>query len=309
MNKILPSLFTLLLLGACRPKISTIHSATNPFRDEHLKSLALSQYYRWFQTFEREQNTTRVDNHLSMLSNNIILKTYTGPLYGKEGMKGFLNHVKDWKNSHHVEEVQITNSATDTLLLEATILYQNILPDKIRNTYKIHYTVKLKPMMNELPLFTHISLMPTATLANGTFEDAYAENRSKSFMYYWLYLMDDSDAWDNRLGELLATNFTVRSDNLVASDDEELRSWLKREKRKKIYSIHIMKAQKTSTNPDGTIQAVVEVEWKGVSRTGRTTVGVFQYTLMLENHLDERFARLKSLEIKQISPLREEATA
>lgn len=76
-----------------------------------------------------------------------------------------------------------------------------------------------------------------------------------------------------------------------------------------IYSIHIMKAQKTSTNPDGTIQAVVEVEWKGVGRTGKTTVGIFQYTLMLENHLDERFARLKSLEVKQVSPLREEATA
>jgi len=40
------------------------------FQTKQQEYLALTQYYRWFQPFERQQNDKRIKNHLDLLSDS-----------------------------------------------------------------------------------------------------------------------------------------------------------------------------------------------------------------------------------------------
>ncbi|EEM05528.1 MULTISPECIES: hypothetical protein [Bacillus] len=52
-------------------------------------------------------------------------------------------------------------------------------------------------------------LEPTGTVENPQFKSAYAENRAKSFMHYWLYLMKTASVNSDKFKELLADQFEL----------------------------------------------------------------------------------------------------
>ncbi len=297
------SILAILTFASCSQKMHRNHQGADEFRVDHQKNLVLVQYYRWFQVFERELTPTRMDNHLELLSDNILITTYTGPLRGKDGMVGFANHVKDWKNSHHIENVMVREGKADTLLLEADILYQNILPDTKRNSYRLHYSTKLTPVLGELPQFTHVTLLPTETVANPTFEDAYNENRSKSLVYYWLLLMDNSTVNKPKFGELMVPAFRFGMDTEANKDDKQFFSWLRDAKKKVIGTNHIPKNFIVSNTKDGKIQVSFDVQQKSIDINEVKFLAEFHHDWILENNLDERFARVREMKITQTKPI------
>lgn len=268
----------------------------------HQTNLALAQYYRWFQTFEREQNDQRIKNHLSLLSDSVLITTYNGPMHGKEGMLGFLKYVSTWKNSHHIERVSVKPSNDGTIELEADILYKNILPDKKQNTYKLNYITELKEINNELPVFNSISLLPTATIENPTYEDAYTENRSKSFMHYWFYLLDNPSGNANKFRELLAPDFHLQQSEANISNYEQFESWLRKKHSNCRASLHSYKNFKSKTNADQTISVSLDVVWKGINLKGEKITAEIHHEWILESKLDKRFARIKDIKSQQIRP-------
>ena len=276
----------------------------NIFQTKQQEYLALTQYYRWFQTFEREQNERRIKNHLSLLSDSILMNTYNGPVKGKDGMKWFLDYVKPWKNSHHVEKVKVVQNSDAFLSLEADILYQNILPDSSRNNYKLHYSTTLKQIDNELPIFTFIELLPTSKMDSPTFEDAYVENRSKSFMYYWMFLVDNLKGNEGKFKELLAPDFSLDLPFVErVKSGEQFEVWRKMMQSKISSSLHSPKNFKANTNTDGTFHVSFDVEWRTIGVNGDKTSIEAHYDWILENNLDERFARIKEMKVKQIKPV------
>lgn len=266
------------------------------------KNLALTQYYRWFLAFERELNDIRINNHLNILSDDVSITTVGGPIKGKEGMVRFLNYVKSWKNAHQIENVIVEQNKDNTLSLNADIVYQNILPDLTKNTYKIHYATVLKKVENDLPIFTELTLLPTETLEDSTFKDAYVENRSKSLLHYWMHVMDNLQGNQDAFKEIIASDFKLSLPANNITNYNQLETWIKTIQNQIKVSLHSFKNFKATTNSDNTINVSVDIEWKGVNIKGEKMVAEIHHDWTLENNLDERFARIKEIQTKVTKP-------
>lgn len=288
---------------AQQKEVKATANAENIFRKEQQGNLALVQYYRWFQAFETEQNEARINNHLAILSDSVLITTYNGPLKGKEGMLGFLDYVKSWKNSHHIKETVVTVNNDGSITLEADIVYQNILPDGKQNEYNLHYTTRLTEYKDGFPVFSEIKLLPVKTMENPVFEDAYTENRSKSIMYYWLYLADTYFENGAALEELVAPDFRLKlSEEEEIAGYEQFNVLMGNIRGQSKETLHTLKNLKSTLNADQTISVSADVEWKGINHKGEKRTGEVHHDWVLENNPDDRFAKIKEMKFTVTRP-------
>ena len=228
--------------------------------------LALAQYHRWYQVYEVPFNKARIDNQLDILADDVEISSTAGITKGKEGLEDRLRIFEGWQNAHHVKNTQVQLLDNNELSLEADILYQNIRPDDSRYSYTIHYTTTLQLRENHLPVFTKVKLEPTGTIDVPQFQSAYAENRAKSFMHYWLYLMETVAVNVDKFKELLAEKFeldlsTTSKIETLDKFDEWIGSIPSRIKD----SAHCVKNFSFKENADNTINVSVDFEWEGIS--------------------------------------------
>lgn len=274
----------------------------NHFIKKHNEHMALVQFYRWFQIFEREQTAARINNHLSMLSDSVLVTTQSGLLEGKAGMLGFMNYVSSWKNTHHIEKISVVDNKDGNLFLEADIVYQNILPDGGRNSYRLHYTTQLEKRKGDLPIFTSLTLLPTAVIKDRVFEDAYVENRSTSLVYYWMYLADNRNM--EKMHDLLTSDVQVRSGKDEISGNQRYTAWLNRSQNKYEAELRTFKNITSSMDADGSIHLSMDVEWKGVDGRGRNYSSESHHQWLVSDNADETFARIKKMTITETVPIR-----
>ncbi|NQF16103.1 hypothetical protein HPY31_19585 [Brevibacillus sp. HB1.3] len=265
--------------------------------------LALTQYYRWYQVYEVPLNKARVDNQLDILSDDVEISSQAGTSKGKLGIEDRLKMFEGWQNAHHVENTTIKQLNDEELSLEADILYQNIRPDNSRYSYKIHYSTTLRLRDNDLPLFTKVHLEPTGTVENPQFQSAYAENRAKSFMHYWLYLMETASVNSDKFQELLADHFELDlSTTSKINTLEGFNEWLTTIPNQVKQSGHYPKNLSVTENADHTITVSVDFEWEGISTQNKRMIAETHHEWILENNLDERFARMKMMKVIQTKP-------
>lgn len=273
------------------------------FQDIKNNHLALTQYYRWYQVYEVPLNKARVDNQLDILSDEIEISSQAGTSKGKNGIEDRLRMFEGWQNAHHVENTSIKQLNDEELSLEADILYQNIRPDDSRYSYKIHYSTILKLRVNDLPLFTKVHLEPIGNVENPQFTSAYAENRAKSFMHYWLYLMETASVNGGKFKELLAEQFELNlSPGSKIGTLEGFNEWMTTASNQVKQSGHYPKNLSVTENADNTINVDVDFEWEGISVDNKQMVAETHHEWVLENNLDERFARIKTMKVSQIKP-------
>lgn len=276
----------------------------NMFSTEHESYQVLTQYYRWFLTFEREQTKARIANHMSLLSDSVLVVTRNGPLKGKAGMLGFMNYVSSWKNAHHIKSTSIKDNADGTLSLEADIQYQNILPDGSRNTYDLHYSTQLQRRSGELPMFTGLTLTPISVINPPTFADAYVENRCNALVYYWMYLADNLSENHKTMKEIIDQNIHVTMEKKKLSGQDDYISWIGKSQRKYVAELRSFKNLKTEMSADGSINLSMDVEWKGVDERGGSYVSESHHQWILSNNVDDTFAKIKEMKIAELVPLK-----
>ncbi|MFS1511590.1 hypothetical protein VQL36_04020 [Chengkuizengella sp. SCS-71B] len=269
-------------------------------KDNHL---ALTQYYRWYQVYEVPFNKARINNQLDILADDIEISSQAGTTKGKEGLEERLMMYEGWQNAHHVEQTEIKRLDNNCLSLEADILYQNIRPDKSRYSYTIHYSTILKLRDNDLPLFTKVKLEPTGTIENPQFSSAYAENRAKSFMHYWLYLMETASVNGDKFDELLANQFELDlSTTSKIVNIDQFKEWLATIEHQVKDSAHYPKNFSVQENTDQTLKVSVDFEWEGISVNDTPMIAETHHEWILENNLDERFPRIKTMKVTQTIP-------
>ena len=83
---------------------------------------------------------------------------------------------------------------------------------------------------------------------------------------------------------------------------EQFEVWMKIAESKISSGLHSPKNFKANTNTDGTIHFSFDVEWRTISISGHKTIAEENYDWILENNLDERFARIREMKVKQIRP-------
>lgn len=266
--------------------------------------LALTQYYRWYQVYEVPFTKSTIDNQLDILSDDIEIVSQAGTIKGKEGLADRLKVYDGWKNAHHVKNTEVHFVDDKTLKLEADILYQNIRPNGDRYSYTIHYSTLLLLRENNLPVFKVVTLQPTGNIDPPQYLPAYVENRAKSFMHYWLYLMETIETNHYKFEELLAVGFELNmSKTSQITTFEQFNEWAKTTSLEIKLCGYFPKNLMIKENLDKTINVTVDFEWKGVSIDDKPMIAETHHEWTLENNLDERFARMKTMFVTQTKPI------
>ncbi|UKJ05805.1 hypothetical protein [Solitalea lacus] len=272
----------------------------NTFKIEQITHLVLAQYHRWYQVYEIPFTDNTIANQKDILSDDVEIISQAGTSKGKNGLEERLKVFTGWRNAHHVQKTEIKLLEDGNLSLEADILYQNIRPDNSKYSYKLHYSTILRQRANDLPVFTLVSLQPTDLVEEFKFDEAYTENRVKSFMHYWLYLMECPNY--EKFKELLDRNFELNlsSDERI-SDFETFKTWIDSPLKIKTSS-HIYKNLKIVENNDDTIGVSVSFDWKGIDINNQQMIAETRHEWQLSNNIEERFARMKQMKVTTIKP-------
>ena len=275
----------------------------NIYHLEQQTHAALAQYHRWYQVYEVPFTAQRIANQKDILSDDVEIVSQMGSTKGKAGLEERLKVFTGWQNAHHVQDSNVSVSTDGLLLLEADIVYQNIRPDDSKHSYTLHYSAQLRPRGTELPVFKKLLLKPTGEIKDFRFESAYAENRAKSFMHYWLFLVETAHGNSEKFQEMLADGFAMelgdkrRLDNWVAFD-----AWIKSINNQIATSTHTAKNFTLTDRGDDGLQVSVDFDWKGVNREGQHMVAETHHEWLLTNNQDERFARLKKMTVTMLRP-------
>lgn len=265
--------------------------------------LALVQYHRWYQVYEAPFNKARIDNQLDILADDVEIISQAGTTKGKDDLADRLKMYEGWQNAHHVQNTQVEVLGNGLLKLEADILYQNIRPDNSRYSYIINYSTTLQIRENDLPVFKTVNIKGTGNIEPPQFQSAYAENRVKSFMHYWLYLMETVESNAHKFEELLAENFEL---NLSTAPKitalEKFYEWTATIPQRVKVSGHYPKNLSIKENADNTIGVSVDFEWEGISIDNKPMIAETHHEWTLENNCDERFTLMKKMNVVQTKP-------
>ncbi|QNK79187.1 hypothetical protein H7F37_02530 [Winogradskyella sp. PAMC22761] len=273
-------------------------TATITTREQHLAKV---QLYRWYQLYEREINEKRISNQLEILADDIVMKSAAGEMKGKENYPERLKVYEGWKNAHHVENVNVTNSEKG-LHLEADIRYQNIRPDGEKKSYTIHYNTLLNKDGKNLPEFSFIEITPTGETTE-TFKDAYPENRTKSLMHYWLASMENLDGKVEPFVEMLADDFTLNfSTSSPIKSIKELETWLNGTPLQLKVSSHYPENFSVKTIMKNEYEVTVEFDWKGITKDNKQVKAKTKHIWYVVDNPNERFARILKADVSQIEP-------
>lgn len=163
--------------------------AFNVFRQSRMRHATLTQYFRWFQIYERPMTPERIQNQSAIFSDGVVIESI---FYVAKGIADYQHQLKAYDgsiNAHHVKSVDVTFIDSSTLQLKSKVLYQGIKDNK-QISGNIGYLVSLSLPIHGLPLFTHMKLSHLGDVETQPYQDAYSYNRAASLMHYWLYLIE-----------------------------------------------------------------------------------------------------------------------
>jgi hypothetical protein len=269
--------------------------------DIQLKQLthaALVQYYRWYQVYEVPFTKNRIDNQKDILSTDVEIVSVAGTTKGVDGLDERLRVYEGWMNAHHVQHVEVKQLSENELALDADIIYQNIRPDKSMYSYSIHYATVLELRAGDLPIFTKLTLIPTGEIKEFIFTPAYAENRSKSFIYYWFYLMETMPQNLDVFSELLGADFTIQLDGEKTMQSlDDLKAYVISLRGNVVSGVHDITSIQIKEVEEDVFSLSMDVYWSGLSIDSKQLERRTKHEWILRNNKDERFARLLQMNI------------
>jgi len=147
--------------------------------------------------------------------------------------------------------------------------------------------------------------MPIGPINPPEYEEAYLNNRAKSFVHYWCYLIENLRQVFNMelFKEVLANDFELRKDSEYIDNVGLFEEWLKGLKESLVDVRHGVEEFVAVCGENGVI--VVNVKFVFVFKyaqnveAGDVTVRE-SIEWVLENNIDERFPRVKRMNVKLI---------
>jgi len=271
------------------------------FKLEVLTHAILAQYHRWYQVYEVPFTKKTIANQKDILGDDIEIITHAATTKGKDGLEERLKVYEGWLNAHHVQHTEVKQLSENELSLEADIIYQNIRPDETKYSYTIHYSTLLSLRKNDLPVFTKIQLTPTGEIKDFIFQSAYAENRCKSLIYYWFYLIEILPHNFENFTELVAAEFSIQLvDGVVIKSTKELSAYFETVSSKIKTGIHRIFDIDIKQVEEDVFSVAMNVNWKGISTDGQQLTRDTKHEWLLVNNKEEQFARIKNMIITLI---------
>ncbi|WP_378172407.1 alpha/beta fold hydrolase [Aquimarina sp. SS2-1] len=288
-----------------------IHSFIQKSKIDMIKKTRIAhaakvQYYRWYLFYERDfENQQRLENQLEILDEDIKMKSAAGEMKGRANYPERLKVYKGWQNSHHVQNITVSESENGINLV-ADIIYQNLKPDGTNDSYPLRYSTVLKQTgTSNLPVFTEINIAPTGTIENPTFEDAYPTNRMLSLIHYWLLNMEQLDGNVEPFKELLTDDFKLHfstSSEPISSIDE-LEKWLNGTPKQLKQSSHFPENFMVKKLGNNEYEVNVDFVWRGITKDNKGLKATTTHKWIVVDNPSDRFAKIKEIKVAQKIPL------
>ncbi len=265
---------------------------------------ALTQLHRWYQLYEGPYTDERIARQLEILDPAIEVTSSFGTAVGHEQYRTRVATLPpDDKNAHRVMSSQIEVLADGQLGLSASTRYQRLQPDGTLTTADLHYQTQLRRIPGKLPVFTKIEISLVAPVEDTEFRDAYLENRVKSFVHYWSFLMEALDGEAEPFREVLASDgfalhFSTSSEPMTRH--EQLATWLAAVPTQLSESSH--EVEDLSFVDGDEIAVSLDFRWRGQRKDGAAMKGRTHHDWKLVES-GERFLRLREAVVTAVEPL------
>jgi hypothetical protein len=275
------------------------------FAEMRTSHLALTQLYRWHQLYERPLSEARLALQLEILDEDIALDVMNGSARGLDAYAKVLRALpQNDRNAHHVLRTEIVKPYGDTIAIEADVIFQR-WPQKGRlESTALHYSMLLRRVANGLPRFTHIKVRAIGPSQLNEFEDAYRTSRARSFVHYWLALMEDVGGSVEPFTELLSQDsfaLQLESGGEPITKRDQLRAWFAAVAAQITKSSHRLQSFTIEGDDDRVFRLAVDFDWRGVSRHGAPMTGMTRNRWQLIDS-DERFLRLTTARSTTLQP-------
>ncbi len=275
-------------------------------RNSYTEHAALAQFHRWYQFYERSE--AGIENALDILTPDVTIKSGLGEAKGHDAYAARVTKLPNtWKNAHFPKTTQIKQNDDGTLTLEATITYQNqgILPDGQTRNADLSYAMHLTPSVNDpLPKFSSIEITQNADSTGGKWNDAYAHNRAKSLVHYWLALVEDPKRNPAPFNELLAAPFKLNFASGAITTKGGFKKWLSGPASSVDASRHAIENFKVTAASDANFTIEMDFVWNGILPNGAQMTAKTHHTWIVVNDVTERFARIQTMDVETLEPFK-----
>ncbi len=263
-----------------------------------------TQYYRWYQLYEREITPRRIENQMDILSDEVEITSVAGTLKGKAGYPERLNVYKGWKNAHHVQFANVKSYKDGTLRVDVEIIYQNIKPTGEKNQVRIAYDIYTNPYKSSaLPKLNVVNLRPVEQLEVSEFKDAYPTNRVLALMHYWLFNIEKMDGNLEPFKAILADEFELKfSKKSIITNFEDFKVWVKNAGLETSQTNHFPENIVISELSENEYKLEVEFVWRGRNSKGAAMKAHTLHTWLIEDNIEEPFARIKNINVAYKEP-------
>ena len=269
------------------------------------KHAAMAQFHRWYQVYERPDGG--LNNALDILARDVSVKSGLGEAVGLGQYAARVMQLPDtWRNAHSLKDADIAVAGDGTMRLTADITYLNegMNPDGTVREADLSYTMTLVPTDTVLPRFRTIEIAQNSDGEAGAFVDAYAENRMRSLVHYWLALIEDPARDPEPVREILAEDFSLNFTSGALTDFEGFRAWLAGPGSQVSASTHGIGNFSARETGNGTYALTVDFDWAGVTPDGTNLVAKTRHNWTATNDPTERFARIRTMDVEVLEPFR-----
>ncbi|WP_298819046.1 hypothetical protein [uncultured Roseibium sp.] len=292
-----------LLVGLAIPAAAQM--SEDQIRNGFKNHAAMAQYYRWYQFYERPDGG--VANALDILTKDVTITSGLGTANGHAQYKERVAQLPaTWKNAHHVQTAEITQGKDGKMTLTAKIIYQNqgMLPDGAVRQADLNYTVEMVPGEDVLPLLSNVLIEQDSDTTVTSFQDAYAENRLRSLVHYWLALIEDPSRNPEPVQEILSDDFSLNFSSGAITDFNGFKAWLAGPASQVAASTHVISNFEAKDLGEGEYTATMDFDWAGITPDGTELVAKTRHTWTATNDVNERFARIKTVDVEVLEPFR-----
>jgi hypothetical protein len=273
-------------------------------RQSYHEHAALAQLYRWYQLYEEPK--IGIANQLDILSADVTVRSGLGEVTGHEAYKSRIAQIPTtWSNAHFVHQTRFSESVDNNLHLHADITYlnQGMLPNEAVRSAELEYETKLKFSDDLLPKFTELAINPKAEpTTTAIFKPAFAANRAKSLMHYWLAIVENPKRDAEPAQEILALGFKLDFSSGPISDFAGFIAWLKGPAAQVSASRHTPSNFKLKATGPIQYEIQVDFDWQGLLPDGNQMTAKSHHTWQIIDNPTKRFAQVKNMKVEMLVP-------
>lgn len=255
-----------------------------------------SNFYNWLVFYEGEINDERTAHQLSLLSDNVHIKSISGEINSKAEYEKIIPNYKGTKNAHKVKNISISQNKDD-YILTAELDFAGINTKGEQNNYTLLYNTKSKKSGKDF-VFTDINISVKSKNEKTDFVSTYAENRGQALLNEWNSHIEALDGNTEPFKELLAENFALHFPSGTVDSWEKFDIWLNGAPTALKKSSHIVPYFSAKKTGENSYVLTIHFDWIGIKKDDSKMEMHTKHTWKIIDNVNEKFAKLVDMGIE-----------